>query len=63
MANDIRITEDAFRESLKDVVAVLSKLSAHCRTVEEIASMCQLATENDGQLRLLLMLMTQQARK
>lgn len=46
--------EDAFRENLKDVIAIAEKLAPLCRTVEEMVGMAALALENDGQLRLLM---------
>ena len=54
MAANQQVTEDTFCESLKDAVAILVRLSPHCRTMEELMSVCELALENDGQLRLLL---------
>jgi hypothetical protein len=53
-------TEEAFRESLKDVHAILIKLSVYCETLEELENMIavSLANENgpgnNGQLRLLM---------
>lgn len=46
--------EAAFRSSLGDVAAIAEKLAPHCRTVEEMVGMIQLAIDNDGQLRLLM---------
>jgi hypothetical protein len=45
---------DEFRESLKDVVVVVEKLSKYTDTYEQLISMCSLAIENDAQLRILI---------
>lgn len=50
--------EEGFKSSLEDVVAVASKLAPFCRTVEEMIGMAQLALENEGQLRLLMIMVT-----
>lgn len=51
--------EDGFREALKDVVMVLQRLSPHCRSLADAVSVCQVALENDSQLRLLMSLSMQ----
>lgn len=47
-----------FRESLKDLAVIAQKLMPFCATIEEMLSIIQLAIENDGQLRLLMNLVT-----
>ncbi len=54
MADQKISTEDAFRESLKDVVAFAQKVSSCCKTVEDLIGMAELALTNDGQLQLLM---------
>lgn len=46
--------EASFRESLRDVAAVIKGLSYLCRTPEEMTGMIELAESNDAQLRLLM---------
>lgn len=60
--NDAKVSqEDKFRSSLEDVAVIVRKLSAVCLTPEEMAQMVELAQTNDGQLRV-LMLMVQAKR-
>lgn len=46
--------EQSFRESLKDVVAVVQKLAPHCNGFDDLIGMVELAINNDGQLHLLM---------
>lgn len=46
--------EDSFRESLKDMIVVVRKLAPHCKNLEDLLGMAQLATTNQGQLRFLM---------
>ncbi len=46
--------EEGFRESLKDLIVVADRLKPFCNTTEDLVGMCNLALENDGQLRLLM---------
>lgn len=46
--------EEKFREGLKDVVAVLTRLGQLTQSVEEVKDMAEAALVNDGQLRLLM---------
>ena len=50
--------EEAFRSSLQDLIVVLEKMAPFCGTLEEAAGMANLALENDGQLRLLMKIVT-----
>ena len=53
--NDQKPTADEpFRESLLDVITICRKLEPYCSDVEMLIGMLQLATENLGQLRLLM---------
>lgn len=51
--------EDAFRGSLEDVIAIAEGLSKHCKNLTELVGMSKLALENDGQLRLIMDIITQ----
>lgn len=53
--------EETFRSVLEDLAAVAERLEPTCKTTEELIGVAKLALENDGQLRL-LMLITQQKR-
>ncbi len=46
--------EEAFRESLKDVVLVIEKLSPLVERTDDLAGMLRLAIQNSGQLRLVI---------
>lgn len=46
--------EESFRSSLNDLIVLADKLSTHCKSVGDLIGMAKLATENDGQLRLLM---------
>lgn len=61
--NDKISVEDGFRESLKDVVTICEKLSASCQSTSDLTEMLKLALENDGQLRLILSMMTPQSKR
>lgn len=50
--------EANFRSSLQDVVTLAEGLSKHCKTVEDLVGMASLAIENDGQLRLIMDIVT-----
>lgn len=43
----------SFRSSLEDVITIAEKLTPLCETVSDLVGMVRLATENDGQLKLL----------
>lgn len=47
-------TEESFRESLKDVLAIIQRMAPHCGSLEELAETVKLGLENDVHLRLLL---------
>ena len=46
--------EDQFRDSLKDVIAVVEVLTPFCKSVDDLIGVCRLALSNDGQLALLM---------
>jgi hypothetical protein len=46
-------SEQQFRESLKDVLVTIEKLSDYCVTPQEMYEMVNLAITSDGQLRIL----------
>lgn len=46
--------EDIFRDSLRDAIVLVTKLAPVCPNVEDLVGLMKLATENDGQLRLLM---------
>lgn len=46
----------AYRASLEDVVAVMSKLNQYCNSIDEAIAVVTLACENDGQLQILMSL-------
>lgn len=45
---------ESFLSSLEDLIAIADKLAPFCKMTEELIGMAKLATENDGQLRLLM---------
>lgn len=45
---------DAFRDNLNDVIAIVQKLGDVCQDLPELLGICKLALENDAQLRLLM---------
>jgi ferredoxin-thioredoxin reductase catalytic subunit len=47
-------TEVQFRSDLESVVSLVEGLSAYCEKTEQLADMCRLALENEGQLKLLM---------
>ncbi len=55
-----QVTEDAYRESLTEVLSVVETLGDYCATVDELEGMLRLAVGtdklpgNDAQLRLLV---------
>lgn len=51
---DKSLTEAEFRETLADVLAAVTRLAPVCSSLEDLTEVCQLALENDGQLRLLM---------
>ena len=51
--------EASFHSSIQDVMVIAQKLLPHCRTVEELIGMVGLALENEGQLRLLMSVVSQ----
>lgn len=56
--SDKPTAEEKFRNSLKDVEVIIRKLAPLCRTADEIADMVGLARDNDGQLALLMAVIT-----
>lgn len=54
---------ESFRSSLEDLLTIADKMIPYCKTTEEIIGMARLATENDGQLRLLMSLIAQGSKK
>lgn len=56
-------TEDAFRDSLKDVVAVAERLKLYYSTIEEFQESCQLAIDNEVHLKLLIGLITTKGKR
>ena len=50
--------EDSFRSSLEDVIAVATKLSPFCTSVEELVKMLEPALDNAAQLRLIMQTVT-----
>ncbi len=57
MAEAKQTEVDEFRDSLLEVAACLDKLAPFCKTIVEMIDMIKLATESDGQLRLLIAVM------
>jgi ABC-type uncharacterized transport system substrate-binding protein len=55
--------KDRLREALEDVVRLCILLSPYCETVDELAGMTKLALENDGQLNIILSLVTSKNEK
>lgn len=54
--------ENDFRSSLQDVLAVAKGMASYCQTVEDLIEVVRLATENEGQLRFVLRVVTAQKR-
>lgn len=65
MADEKKTILDTFRESLKDAIVIVKELANHCESFSDAVSIMELASENDGQLRMLVSLMNpkQQGRK
>lgn len=55
--------EEAFRSTLEDVALIATKLSPYCSETKDLVGMIQLALENDGQLKLLINLVSAQQGK
>lgn len=51
--------EQSFRESLKDVTAVVQKLAPHCPSFDDLLGMMELALTNDGMLNVLMKIVTE----
>lgn len=58
MADKTVSAEDSFRDSLLDVITIADKLRQHCKSVEDLIGICELATKNEGQLALLMNIVT-----
>jgi hypothetical protein len=54
VGDNSKATEDSFRGSLQDVVGICTKLAPVCTSVDELVGICQLAIDNDAQLKLLM---------
>lgn len=52
-------TEASFRSTLEDLLLVATKLSPYCQQTSDLVGMVQLAIDNDGQLKLLIKLVTE----
>ena len=52
---------DSFRSSLEDIVAISEKLSPVCDSISDLVEMCKLALTNDGQLNLIMNLVTKKS--
>lgn len=50
--------EKGFRESLKDVLAVIDRLGPHCETFADLLAIVQRGVDDDAQLRFLMSLVT-----
>lgn len=50
--------EDAFRDNLKDLLVVAQRLSSLVRNVEDLVGIITLALDNDGQLQMIMSLVT-----
>ncbi len=55
--------EASFRASLEDVIAIAEGLNKHCKSLEDLIGMSRLALENDAQLRVIMDIVTQPAKK
>ena len=54
MADRKQTDEEQFAESFKEVLAVIEKLSPFCKSPDDMIDMLRLALKSDGQLRLLI---------
>ena len=54
MADRKQTEEEEFAESFKEVLTVLEKLSPFCKSPEDMIDMLKLALKSDGQLKLLI---------
>ncbi len=63
MAEQKMTTEEAFRESLKDVAAIMESLTPVCSDVKDMAEMIRLAVQNDGQLKLIMKIVIPQNKR
>ncbi len=48
--------EEGFREALDDVITLVTKLAPHLSDFASLVEICQLAKNNDAQLRFLMSL-------
>lgn len=55
--------EQSFRASLEDVIAVAEGLSKHCKSLDDLVGISRLALDNEAQLRIVMDLVTQPAKK
>lgn len=46
----------SFRESLKDLIIIVEKLAPYCQSLEDLVGVASLALENDGQAKMIMML-------
>lgn len=64
MGNIVNNTEkstsvsDGFRSSLEDIIAISEKLASVCESIEDLVEICKLALTNDGQLKIIMNLVT-----
>lgn len=55
---NVATAEENFKSSLEDVIAFGERLLPYCDSVQDLIEIAQLALSNDGQLALLLSLVT-----
>lgn len=58
MLSKDKAPEDAFRESLQDVITLVRKLEPFCKSTGELVDILELATMNVGQLNILISTVT-----
>jgi hypothetical protein len=46
--------EASFRNSVSDAIPLIKALSRHCRTVDDVVKMLELALVSDGQLHMII---------
>lgn len=63
MAAEKTISEDGFRDSLKDVVVLIERLKSFYGTIEEFQESCELATTSDIHLKLMMGLVMAKSKK
>ncbi len=55
--------EESFKSTIEDLVLISTKLKPFCESIQDLIGMLNLALENNGQLKLLINLVTAQEKQ